>query len=82
MGLLEVAMPQLEFLQEQVDRFGLEEWEPALGLEVEQLLLECYYALVKKTKEPPNTLVEKAARLHARLCRLDVTAVLTLDGKP
>jgi type VI secretion system protein VasJ len=80
-GLLEVAIPQLEFLGEQAEHFALEEWEPRLSLEVVQLLLQCYYRLKQKTPSPPAELVEKAQRLHARLCRLDVTAVLALDGK-
>lgn len=80
-ALLEVAVPQLEFLGEQAERFALEEWEPCLSLESSQLLLECYYKLMQKTKNPPADLVEKTQRLHTRLCRLDVTAVLALDGK-
>jgi type VI secretion system protein VasJ len=78
-GLLDVAIPQLEFLQEQGERFVLDEWEPALSLEVIQLLLRCYYALVQKTKKPAAELVDKAERLHAQLCRLDVTAALAMD---
>jgi type VI secretion system protein VasJ len=80
-GLLEVVVPQLEFLGEQAERFALEEWEPRLSLEVVQLLLQCYYKLLRDTKNPPAELVEKAQCLHARLCRLDVTAALALDGK-
>jgi type VI secretion system protein VasJ len=80
-GLLEVAVPQLEFLGDQAERFALEEWEPWLSLEVVQLLLQCYYRLKQKTTSPPAELVEKAQRLHTRLCRLDVTAALALDGK-
>jgi type VI secretion system protein VasJ len=80
-GMLEVAVPQLEFLGEQAERFALEEWEPWLSLEVVQLLLQCYYKLMQKTPNPPAELVEKAQRLHTRLCRLDVTAALALDGK-
>jgi len=80
-GVLEVAVPQLEFLGEQAERFGLEEWEPWLSLEVVQLLLQCYYRLLQNAKNPAAELVEKAQCLHTRLCRLDVTAALALDGK-
>src|SRR5262249_35589191 len=57
-GLLEVAVPQLEFLGEQAERFALDEWEPRLSLEVVQLLLQCYYRLKQKTTSPPAELVE------------------------
>lgn len=79
MGLLEVAIPQLEFLEEQGERFGLDEWEPLLSLDVVQLLLRCYYTLSQEAEPPPPELGGKTERLHARLCRLDVTAALAID---
>lgn len=43
----ELAISQLEFLETQVQRFGLEEWEPQLSVEVARLLLLCYNKIAK-----------------------------------
>jgi type VI secretion system protein VasJ len=75
-GYLEVAIPQLEFLDTQVERFALETWEPVLSLEVAQLLLLCYYKWLEKTQKTDGKIADKAEQLHARLCRLDVVAAL------
>ena len=80
-GAFEVAIPQLEFLQEQGERFALDEWEPALSLEMVQLLLQCYYTYMQRTKKPTTEMLEKAERLHVRLCRLDVAAALSMNEK-
>lgn len=81
-GYLDVAIPQLEFLDAQVERFGLEVWEPALSLDVAQLLLLCYYKWLEKIQKPEERILEKTRQLHARLCRLDVLAALaTQPGK-
>ncbi|WP_069472315.1 type VI secretion system protein TssA [Candidatus Marithrix sp. Canyon 246] len=64
MDHVELAKPMLEFLEQQVARFNLEEWEPTLSVEVARLLLMC-----KDTNR----------QLYARLCRLDVASALTLE---
>lgn len=66
MDHVDLAKPMLEFLEEQVARFNLEEWEPMLSVEVARLLLMC-----KDTNK----------QLYARLCRLDVTSALTLEKR-
>ncbi len=66
MDHIELAKPMLEFLEEQVARFNLEEWEPTLSVEVARLLLMC-----KDTNR----------QLYARLCRLDVASALTLEKR-
>jgi type VI secretion system protein VasJ len=66
MDHVELAKPMLEFLEEQVARFNLEEWEPTLSVEVARLLLMC-----KDTNR----------QLYARLCRLDVASALTLENR-
>lgn len=76
LGFDDVAVPQLEFLDEQVRRFGLEEWEPSLSLPVVQLLLQGYARLAQKDQGAAPELAAKAKQLHARLCRLDVGAAL------
>jgi type VI secretion system protein VasJ len=79
-GLIDVAVPQLEYLQEQVDRFTLEVWEPELSQEVLRLLLLGYHTLQAEAEQVPAGLDDKTVRVHARLCRLDVTAALALEG--
>lgn len=47
----ELAISQLEFLETQVQRFGLEEWEPQLSVEVARLLLLCYNKTAKMVND-------------------------------
>ena len=73
-----LAVPQLEALDAEAERGLLEQWEPELAVEVVKLLWQCYSSLSKSGGEAT---VEKAARAYARLCRLDLTAAMALDGK-
>jgi type VI secretion system protein VasJ len=66
MDHVELAKPMLDFLEQQVACFNLEEWEPMLSVEVARLLLMC-----KDTNR----------QLYARLCRLDVASALTLENR-
>ncbi|OQW92319.1 MAG: type VI secretion system ImpA domain-containing protein [Thiotrichaceae bacterium IS1] len=74
----ELAISQLEFLETQVQRFGLEEWEPQLSVEVARLLLLCYNKTAKKLDAltQPQGSTELFRPLYARLCRLDLSAAL------
>jgi type VI secretion system protein VasJ len=86
-----LAIPQLEFLEEQVQRFSLEEWEPTLSVEVARLLLLCYNELTDKKKRESNILskatkqdgaiIADIQKLYARLCRLDMAAALEVSNK-
>jgi len=72
-----LAVPQLEALDEEAQRGALEQWEPELAVDVVKVLWQCYSSLSKSNE----SLTEKAARAYARLCRLDLTAAMALDGK-
>jgi type VI secretion system protein VasJ len=72
---VDLAVPLLEFLEEKVGRFALEEWEPMLSVEVAHLLLKCHKKLFK------DGAPEIDKRLYARLCRLDVSSALALGKK-
>ncbi|MEN8215112.1 MAG: type VI secretion system protein TssA [Pseudomonadota bacterium] len=74
---VDLAVPLLEFLEEKVARFALEEWEPMLSVEVAHLLLKCHNKLFKDDAKTP----EINKRLYARLCRLDVSSALALGKK-
>jgi len=71
-GRLDLALPQLEGLDEEGRKFALEEWEPSLAAEIARELWRCHKA---------SATPEKAAEFYARLCRLDLGAALAIDGK-
>lgn len=76
-GHVEVAIPQLESLDEEADRYHLEEWEPDLSLQIAALLLVCYTKTEKKT----GLSKERASRLErvrSRVSRLDAATALDL----
>jgi len=80
-GLAHVALPQLEYLDQMSTRFALEEWEPALSLEVARVLLVCYAQAAEKNKKMKDVLAPKAEQLFARICRLDIDAALQMELK-
>ncbi|MGG5240428.1 type VI secretion system protein TssA [Pseudomonas lurida] len=70
-GKHELAKIQLEQLDHEMQRAGLERWEPALALQVTQLLYRCCDLL------PQNHAVrERKEDTHRRLCLFDLEAVL------
>jgi type VI secretion system protein VasJ len=71
-GRGDLALPQLEGLDEEARKFALEEWEPTLAAEVARELWKAH----KGSSAP-----EKAGEFYARLCRLDLGSVLAADGK-
>lgn len=73
-----LAVPQLEALDSEAERGALEQWEPELAVEVVKTLWQCYSS---QSKTGGEAMVEKAARAYARLCRLDLTTAMALDGK-
>ncbi len=76
---VDLAVPLLEFLEKQVARFALEEWEPRLSVDAARLLLMCHNKVSKDQKTPKDDkMSELNKRLYARLCRLDVSSALAL----
>jgi len=71
-GRVDLALPQFEGLDEEGRKFALEEWEPSLAAEVARELWRCHKA---------SATPEKAAEFYGRLCRLDLQAALSVDGK-
>ena len=70
-GKHDLARIQLEQLDLQLQRTGLENWEPELAVQVGHLLYRCYDLL------PQNQSVQDAKdTLHRRLCHFDLEAVL------
>jgi type VI secretion system protein VasJ len=79
-GKLQLALPQLTALDEDVSRFCLEEWEPGLSLEVIQQLYLCRQKLAGSMQERPPDLENQLAQLYQRLCKLDVNAALAVES--
>lgn len=75
-GKIALAIPILEGLDLEAQKFQLDEWEPQLAGEVVQFLYECHRT---STGDPASA--DKARKLYARLSSLDVRAALALDGK-
>jgi len=71
-GRAELARPLLEALDQESRGFPLEDWEPALCVELARELVKCYSSL---------SLPEKAEEAYGRLCRLDLSAALALKVK-
>jgi type VI secretion system protein VasJ len=79
-GHVEVAIPQLEALDGEAEYFHLEEWEPALSLQIAALLLVCY----TKAEGKAELSADRAARLErmqSRVSRLDAATALDLMTK-
>lgn len=70
-GKHELALIQLEHLDTQLHRMGLERWEPGLTLHVTQLLHRCCDLLPQS-----STVRERKEETHRRLCLFDLEAVL------
>lgn len=70
-GKHELAHIQLEHLDTQLHRMGLERWEPELTLHVTQLLHRCCDLLPQS-----STVRERKEETHRRLCLFDLETVL------
>ena len=70
-GKHELARIQLEQLDLQLQRTGLQSWEPALALQIAQLLHRCYDLLPQS-----QSVREYKDALYGRLCHFDLEAVL------
>jgi len=78
---LKAAVSQLDLLDRQIERFSLEEWEPALSMDV---LMTFWLTLNKQLEISENLLPEtgqKIEQVYRRLCRLDPVSTLNLDKK-
>jgi type VI secretion system protein VasJ len=78
-GKLQLALPQLVSLDEDIIRFSLEEWEPDLSLEVVQQLYVCRQKLAAGLQDRPLDGERQLAQLYQRLCKLDVNAALAVE---
>jgi len=76
-GKQRVTVRLLEALDQEAGRFGLDEWEPALAVQLLKLLYQ-YRRAEASAKNPEAT--RSIDELFRRLCRLDLLAALALEG--
>jgi type VI secretion system protein VasJ len=76
----EMALAQLEALDEELRGSSIEDWDPQLCVEVIKNLLLCRQKAAAAMDAPPTELAQ-SRDLMGRLCRLDVLTALELDGK-
>ncbi|HKB07149.1 MAG TPA: type VI secretion system protein TssA [Candidatus Polarisedimenticolia bacterium] len=69
-----LAVAHLERLQEEIDRFGLEDWEPSLAVQVLGLLVSCYKQLLNGPWKNMPGAAEKAEQIFLKLALLDGAA--------
>ena len=73
----DVARPLLDQLAEEIRRYRLDMWDPALAAEALRLQHATLHALAAKEKGPEKAaLAADAASAFARLCRVDPAAAL------
>ncbi len=76
-----IARPLLEELEEEIRKHSIDEWEPALGLEVWTSLHKCYALLTAGPPSPgKQALQQQAEKVFERICRLDVGFALAAAG--
>ena len=77
---LEMALAQLEALDDELKRSSIEEWDPALCAEILRDLLRCRQQVAQSADFSPSELA-RSRELMGRLCRLDVVSALELNGR-
>ena len=80
-GHPKVALSQLDALQREIDRFSLEEWEPALSLEVLRISWRLLNQLSRDSDQGSSEWAGRAEAVYGKICRLDPVAGLELDRK-
>jgi type VI secretion system protein VasJ len=75
-GQVALARAVFESTEKEVERYGLEEWDPALAAASSEGLYACLKMLAKAGKALPP----EAGLLYDRVCRLDPTAALRLGA--
>ncbi len=80
-GHPKVALSQLDALQGEIDRFFLEEWEPALSLEVLRASWRVLNRLSRDSDPGSPEWAGRAEVIYGRISRLDPVSALELDRK-
>ena len=76
---LQIAAPLLEECFEEIKRYRVDEWEPALAVDVAQALYRCRKALMASDKAPTPEALQRVRESFAWLCQLDPLAALAVE---
>ena len=76
---LQLASPLLEECHQEVQRHGIDEWEPSLAVYVAETLYRCRKSLISAEKSPSPAAIEKLKDSFAWLCQLDPVAALSAE---
>jgi len=76
---LRLAASLLEDCYEEIKRYHIDEWEPALAVDVAQTLYRCRKALTAGDKEPAQEALQGVRESFAWLCQLDPLAALAAE---
>jgi type VI secretion system protein VasJ len=76
---LQLAGPLLEECYQDIKRFGIDDWEPTLAVDVAQTLYRCRKALLALEKSPTPENLEKVRNSFTWLCQLDPVAALAAE---
>jgi type VI secretion system protein VasJ len=79
-GHLEIAVPQIELLDEEVERNNLEHWEPELSFQIAELLLIWYERMESKGSLSQERVARKE-RMRSRVSRLDAIRAMDIFTK-
>lgn len=80
-GLVNVALSQLEGLDERIIRFALDQWEPSLCLDVWKMMWQVLQQLSKDSKSSAAEWAARCEALHCRICRLDILSAWDMEAK-
>jgi type VI secretion system protein VasJ len=79
-GRHEMALAQLEALDDELRHSSIEDWDPALCAEILRDLLRCRQQVAQSADFSASELA-RSRELMGRLCRLDVVSALELNGR-
>jgi type VI secretion system protein VasJ len=78
---IKMAVSYLEKLDDEIRRFSLEEWEPALSGETLQTYWFSLGKQFQEIKPPSPEIAKQIEEVYKRICRLDPMAAIDLDQK-
>ncbi|MEK6750405.1 MAG: type VI secretion system protein TssA [Pseudomonadota bacterium] len=78
---VDLALPQLEALENEFAQRNLDDWEPEIARDVLQLLLLCYEKSGDTRKKIGLRKGDKIQELYARLCRLDLASAMEMNER-
>jgi type VI secretion system protein VasJ len=76
-----IALSQLEGLDERITRFSLDQWEPRLCLDVWRTMWQLLQQLGRDSKRPVPEWTSRCEVLYRRICGVDVLSAWDLEAK-